>query len=261
MWFIEVAKLSCNVIGTYLNYIKKYDKDIIYINVNKKFLGEDERALEREIGKGGKHRVKIQTTNDKHMKLHLLRMKYVWKRINWSQKYSKTLYYTGCVSVPFSVFDGYMASDRSTVSFLENDKLNNKRYLLTTNFELVSSEMNYDVEESAEDINVFVYGYSKEPCLDKLPCRKSVVLDFKLKQNEVVTNEYLNKVYGECIELFDYLDSKNVKNIHLYVAARQSVAFTVGQAIQKHHPKVYCYEYENGSYTWKIDIKEGKIIK
>ena len=82
-----------------------------------------------------------------------------------------------------------------------------------------------------------------------------------MENEELVTNEYLNRVYQECIELFDYLDFKNVKNIHLYVAARQSVAFTVGKAIQKHHPKVYCYEYKNGQYTWKIDIKEGKIIK
>ncbi len=261
MWILEVAKLIWNFLGTCKNFFKKYNKDIIYTNANKKFLGEDERSIEREIGIKGKHIVKIQTTNDKHMKLHLLRMKCVWKRINWSQKYSKTIYYTGCVSVPFSVFDGYMASDKSNISFLENNKSNNEKYLITSDFKLVSTEVKYDVEESLEDINVFVYGYSEEPCLSKLPCRKNIVLDYRLDKDEIVTNEYLNKVYRECIELFDYLDSKYVKNIHLYVAARQSVAFTVGQAIQKHHPKVYCYEYENGSYTWKIDIKEGKIIK
>ena len=261
MWIVEIIKLIGTISGTCKTFFGKYDKDIIYINVNNKLLGEDKRSIEEKIGLVGKKVVKISSLNDKHMKLHLLRMLYVWKRINWSQKYSKSIYYTGCVSVPLSVYDGYMASDKSNVSFLENNKLNNEKYLIVPDFKLVSLGVKRDIEDSIEDINVFVYGYSKEPCLDKLPCRKSIVLDYKLENEELVTNEYLNRVYQECIELFDYLDFKNVKNIHLYVAARQSVAFTVGKAIQKHHPKVYCYEYKNGQYTWKIDIKEGKIIK
>lgn len=214
MWIVEIIKLIGTISGTCKTFFGKYDKDIIYINVNNKLLGEDKRSIEEKIGLVGKKVVKISSLNDKHMKLHLLRMQYVWKRINWSQKYSKSIYYTGCVSVPLSVYDGYMASDKSNVSFLENNKLNNEKYLIVPDFKLVSLGVKRDIEDSIEDINVFVYGYSKEPCLDKLPCRKSIVLDYKLENEELVTNEYLNRVYQECIELFDYLDFKNVKNIH-----------------------------------------------
>ncbi|MCH5171568.1 MAG: SAVED domain-containing protein [Erysipelotrichales bacterium] len=256
---IELFKFVWQLIEIYKKIKKQYDKNIIYVNCNKKFLGEDMRTFEKEIGLQNSNVIQLYTLNDKYYKLHLKKMKYIWKRFNKSKKYSKTLYYTGCVSVPLAIYDGYMASNKANIVFLENNKNTNKKYIVKSSKKHIDYDINYEIENSLEDINV-VINSSYDISTDKLPKRNSIFLNVRMK-NEVISKEYLDFVYEECLKLFDYLDYKNVKNIHLYVAARQSIAFTIGSSIQKHHPNVYCYEYENGNYTWKINIKEGRIQK
>ena len=55
---------------------------------------------------------------------------------------------------------------------------------------------------------------------------------------EIITNEYLQKVYSTCYKLFNDLQVMGIKNIHLYIAARQCVSFVIGTAIDKRHPNL-----------------------
>ena len=66
MWIVEIIKLIGTISGTCKTFFGKYDKDIIYINVNNKLLGEDKRSIEEKIGLVGKKVVKISSLNDKH---------------------------------------------------------------------------------------------------------------------------------------------------------------------------------------------------
>lgn len=243
----------------FAKWLGGFDKDIIYINCNKKYV--DKRDVEKLIGLEGKKYVYIKTScelSSKRKKRHFNLMKFYLILIQKSKKYNKQIYYSGFSSVPFTVYDGYCFNDNTNITFLENNKDTQEKYLINRSFfESECMSFNIDSIGSINDVNV-VINSSFNVNSELLPKRDTINVDLKMSE-EKITNEYLQRVYSTCCKLFNDLQEKDVKNIHLYVAARQSVSFVIGTAIDKRHPNVICYEFEKNKYTWSVDIINGKV--
>ena len=247
-------------IGAFIaKWLSGFNKDIIYINCNKKYV--DRRDVEKLIGLEGKKYIYINTPNElssKRKKRHFNLMRFYLIRIQKSEKYNKQIYYSGFSSVPFTVYDGYCFNDNTNITFLENNKDTQEKYLINRSFfESECMSFNIDSIGSMNDVNV-VINSSFNVNSELLPKRDTINVDLKMSE-EKITNEYLQRVYSTCYKLFNDLQAKDVKNIHLYVAARQSVSFVIGTAIDKRHPNVICYEFEKNKYTWSVDIINGKV--
>jgi len=247
-------------IGTFFaKWLGDFDKDIIYINCNKKYV--DKRDVEKLIGLEGKKYIHIKTPpelSSKRKKRHFNLMKFYLILIQKSKKYNKQIYYSGFSSVPFTVYDGYCFNDNTNVTFLENNKDIQTKYLVNRSF-FKSECMSFNVDSinSTNDVNV-VINSSFNINSELLPKRDTITVDLNMNE-EIITNEYLQKVYSTCYKLFNDLQVMGIKNIHLYIAARQCVSFVIGTAIDKRHPNLYCYEFEKNKYTWSVDIINGKV--
>ncbi len=248
---------------------RKYSHRLLYINTNKKTVNmwDVERLLMSNDPKPYKeHIYNDATVNTYRPNKQLSIMKKTLNRIHRSKADSLEIWYAGFVSVPFAVYDGYSISNTASVVFVEHSKITDEMYVVRppvrhTTFVFSGERVIADGQEEVNLIIASSYNINVDDVIKKRgPLYYTMIdLDFE-KNNRTLCINYLQDIGKQFTAFLDDCRDHGVKSVHVFAACRQSVAFTLGQSIQVHHPEVYVYEYVNGQYTWGLKIKEGIII-
>lgn len=193
-------------------------------------------------------------------------MKKILNRIHRSKADSLEIWYAGFVSVPLAVYDGYSISDTSSVMFVEHSKITDEMYVvqpLTRHTQYIFSGER-QIEDGHQEVNLIIassYKINYEDVSKKRGQPIYAIIDSEFeKNNKTLSLDYLLEIRNQFTVFLNECRDRGVKSVHVFASCRQSVAFTLGQSIQVHHPEVYVYEYVNGQYTWCLKIKEGTII-
>ena len=82
---------------------------------------------------------------------------------------------------------------------------------------------------------------------------------FDQKSGSKVNKEYLNQIYDFTKSILDEANECGVRNVNMYICAKQPISFVIGSAIQTYHPTTKIYEYSQGKYTGCINIQKGRL--
>lgn len=229
---------------------------IIYINSNKKIQSMssiDEVTSTREYKFVNCQTSFKQLTDIKFYKHHLIKMKKHLYDILRNAVDFDEMVYSGFVSPMFAAYDGFCLGDNKKFIFIDVDSKNSKPYKVEY-FKDFSKPEKLPAP-TTEIVDVF-YSYSYE--INQIDSKNSKFV-FDLRCDDEVNAELLKKVFSFSKSVFDLCKDSKVKEIHLYISAKQPISFIIGTAIQSYHPKIIAYEYVNGEYKYPFWIQSGKF--
>lgn len=251
--------VNVSTIYKFISLIKTFfwrDKNIIYVNSNKKSQSKD--IIDNLISTRGCKWIMCESITKlgyRFYKLHLLKMKKNLYDISRNLSESKILSYSGFASPMFAAYDGYCLGDNRSYRFIDIDSSCTNGYVIEYEKKLLEVS---EFDKVRNDIVNVIFSCSIDIRLESIKGQKYI---FDEKSGCKVDLLYLQKVYSYTKCLLDYLGKSGVKRINMYIAAKQPISFIIGTAIQPGHPKVYIYEYFEGTYNNDIPllIQEGKI--
>lgn len=271
MGFVSVLSVIETIVGIIIGPLQFLyrvvfwqNKKILYLNDNKE---NSDKSLIAKLKKDFDGRKIIHITKNefwlKHPNIQLLCMKYNLLHIKRNTRTMSDFYYGGFVSVPFAVLDGYQIGGQINPTLIDRtkngEKGNTKGY-----YEIDFShdrKDNYKYELSnCENVNLVIsssFEIKEKSLVSKYPTYDLGIA----KIVDKVDKKYLNEVYYRVTDFMDAAMSCGVKNVYIYCASRQCVSFVIGTAIKNNHPNVYVYEFQNGVYSWLLDVKNKKILK
>lgn len=240
------------------NFFQKNNR-ILYINENKKIL--DLWQIERRQSLKG-YQIVLARDNSKlgykNVKIHFLRMKKSLFLILGNLTEGPSLLYSGFASTPFAAFDGYCLGDNENITFYDNDKTTNEEYAIVFKKKARLAKNIFPIKNGEKEVSLLLscsYPITPECCKTNVP-----QFAFNHISEDEITSDYLNEVFYFVSDFLDECREKSVQLVNLYLSSRQPVSFVAGTAIQSHHPHVHAYEFENGKYTWAVDIQDAKLI-
>ena len=128
--------------------------------------------------------------------------------------------------------------------------------------ELLETNITFESESVVDVVPSEIYYY----VIDKIFC---------VKRNNKYYNSWINKDDSSGLNGKDYFVKNNsftknildscsnseIEKVNLYIAAKQSVNFIVGTAIQSFHPKIFVYEYRDNRFKYCMDLFNSKIME
>lgn len=258
--YIEGLSLIAKIFAT-IRSLRWKKKNIIYLNSNKKICNFDEICESRCVNSNDAKVINIGKklpTHFKCYKSHFKRMQYHLYQIKRNLSSNKYFAYGGFVSPMFAVFDGMQIGNVTQVELVCYDNDTNSYYSLDYRKKSNNSPSGIALDETCgEEINIVISSTYK---IDPSKYDSSLkTFEFEERLNKKVTNSYLQKVYGFVESVLVVTQTRNIKKIHLYIAAKQPICFVVGTAIEERHPEIEVYEYDNNEYSYSLNLKTFKI--
>ena len=230
------------------------NKNVIYVNSNVKIFNiEESKYLVKPSD------VKIincqskKSSSLKDLKRHFLIMRINLFQILRNLRESSKITYCGFCSTMFSIYDGYQIGNTTNFQLID---FNKNYYLINDNIEYSSKKMSLD--DSKKEINIVI---SSSYDISNLKIKDFPSYRFDIKEPNLLNGFYLSNIYFFVKSILDSCGDYNIKKVNLYVAAKQSVNFVVGLAIQNYHPQIYVYEYRENKFKYCMDLFNNKIIE
>lgn len=242
-----------------LNVLKWRNKEVVYIHSNKKLLDFDvlrQEKINMHDSKIINHQY-ISKNPQKFSKYHFWKQRMHIYQINHNKTSNAIIAYSGFVSTPLAIYDGYMLRDTKLYKFVDINKENFHSYSCEFNNKIIKESYLHPRLNNSSEVSLIIAS-SKDINTSKLPNIPKIIFNDK---QEKVDSKYLVKVYNYVYNFLEFCNKNNVTKVHLFVAAKQPVSFVIGLAIQPYHPAVIAYEYVNGEYVWGLNIKNRKVIK
>jgi hypothetical protein len=267
MEVIGAISASLDIFAQLYYFIKSLfwkNKNILYINSNKKVFDEKPigRCLPKDIDIDDYKNITVNSDlkiGFKNAKAHFLRMKKSLFEISQNLKRDPKIIYGGYVSVPFAVFDGYCLGDNHEYELVYTSKNNMDMYSAKFTKERKTAKQHFDIKKHEKVVNLLIP--SSYPISHDAVSTNEPIFEFPNTAEDLIEDDYLNSLFYFISDFLDECREKCVGCINLYIAAKQPVSFVTGTAIQAHHPLVNVFEFENGKYTWNLEVQNGKIIE
>lgn len=194
------------------------NKNIIYLNSNKKTCNIDEICRNKLVDAHDAKIINIEkygTTHFKQYKAHFRRMQYHLYQIKRNLSSNRYFVYGGFVSPMFAVFDGAQIGNNVKTDFICYDNNANEYYLV--NYHRSSSNSPCGVDLSGyvgEVINIIISStYKVVPC----KCDPTIkTFEFEERLEGRVTNEYLQRVYAFVESILVGTQTSSIRKINMY---------------------------------------------
>lgn len=249
--------LGLNIIGRLwasLKAIFRKNKNVVYIDSNvKNFNIEEGKALISPTDSKIINCQSKKSSSLKDLKMHFLKIRINLLQIMRNLNDSSNITYCGFCSSMFSVYDGFQIGNNIRVKLID---FNSKYYLIDVN---ISYDKNIiQIDDSKKEINIVI---SSSYAISKSKIKNVPTYFFDVQEPRKINRDYLNKIYSFTKNILDSCGNTDVKKVNLYIAAKQSVNFIVGTAIQSFHPKIFVYEYRDNRFKYCIDLFNSKIME
>lgn len=250
--------LGLNIFEKALSLIKTLfwkNKNIVYIDSNVKNLNIEEI---RPLIKPSDSKI-INCQSKKSSSLRDLNRHFLKMRINLFQilrniRDSSNIIYCGFCSSMFSVFDGYQVGNNIQFHLID---FRSEYYLIDSNALYLKKE-DFIIDDSKEEINIVV---SSSYSISESKIKNVPTYSFDILEPQKIDCDYLKKVYSFIKNILDSCGGLNIKKVNIYIAAKQSVNFVVGTAIQNYHPRIFIYEYRDNRFKYCMDLFKNKIME
>lgn len=235
------------------------NNDIIYLNSNKKIFDFESIDSTRSINK-----TKIidnQRTRKnygfRYAKWHFFRMRILLYQMRLNLKYNPQITYTGYVSTPFAIYDGYIFGDNHNYTFYDTSKNAGKPYKVLFN-KLRKKQNIFNIPQGIQEFNLLI---SSSFNINKSFLNGKPYEEFNITCPDKITKDYLSEVFYYVSDFMDACRDNGINIVNIYSATRQPISFVIGTSIQSHHPLVKAYEFEKSSYTWNVEIQNNQLKK
>lgn len=272
--WIALAGLGLNVLQWIVASIRSLHKiktrNILYINANKKTITESQlkSVISQYDDFSQVFAISNKPTNFRKYKLHFLKQRYSLFRILRNMQKIETISYSGMVSTPLSVFDGYILGDTHAYDFYDMNSQNNNLYKISYQKNRQKGKYPFSIPEGTKEVCLVIdtsYRVSKEAIKD---CPSSFYGERLSKEQTTgktesgeLSVEDLQDIYNYVSDFMEACSLAKVGRVHLYLSCKQPIAFIVGTAIQPGSPKTIVYEWFEGRYQWALCLQEAKLME
>lgn len=184
-------------------------------------------------------------------------------------KYSpkiKEVAFVGISLIPLSVLEGFILRNSTKKRYFVNYNQGEIGYRELNDTKTPKITFSYksfgDITES-----VCIKVKSSFPMEDS--SIKAIYPDFDIVEisANTVTRDSITSYYeilqfqGEFRKLLNELNTKGVKQVHLFIGAPVCINIACGEVLQTHDPNVIVYNYLNRKYDWGLNLTNNDIIK
>jgi hypothetical protein len=241
-------------------YLAK-NKNILYINTNKKTL--DENKILKQIN--GEIITLLVIDREKEFEKHFKKMKKVQSSLQ-TRRFNAPIYYAGFASVPYAILDGHVLGDVGKVNFLEYDRSSDDYKVIVSGIQQSNNRIIVSKPKDKRTREVaLIFSLSDKINLSAVKEKigitdKIIISDSESdSKNYSFSNEYLENLLSTVKQLMREIRLIGYTKAHVFSASRQSQSFIIGQAINKYDIDTYAYEILQGKYTWKIHIQREML--
>ena len=237
------------------------NKNIIYLNSNKKQCNFDEICSSRCINPNGAKVISISKafpTRYKLYKTHFRKMQYNLYQIKRNLSSNNNFVYGGFVSPMFAVFDGMQIGNNVKVTFVCYDNNNNSYYPIDYHRKSSNSPAGVDFGGfKGHEINIVISSTYK---IDSSKYDSSLkTFEYAKRLEGRVTDEYLQDVYQFVESILVGAQKADIRKINMYISAKQPICYVIGSAIEERHPEIEVYEYDGNRYSFSLNLKTFAI--
>lgn len=243
---------------SFFRYLFKKNNKVIFLHSNVKQMSEEDYDGVVKRLNYSKYNVQSKKKKINASKWFLFRTKLALYKIYRDNSKIVNFTYGGFVSVPLSIYDGYVVGDNHNCTFICVNRDNNEVYKVEYKKNKINSDLfKMNFPKQCTEVALIINSSFK---ISENNIRYPIIkLDFLCDKQ--INNEYLNKMYSYVFDILSKCKDMGILKVHLYCSSLQPISFIIGTAIQTYHPQVIVYEFFNGEYTWGFDIKKGQYVK
>lgn len=249
--------LGLNIIERLWALLKAFfwkNKNIVYIDSNiKNFNIEEGRFLIKPTDSKIINCQSKKSSSLKDLKIHFLKIRINLLQIIRNLRDSSKIIYCGFCSSMFSIYDGFRIGNNARFKLID---FNNEYYLIDVN--ILQNKNITKIDDTKKEINIVI---SSSYTISKSKIKNVPTYFFDESEPKRINCDYLNKVYSFTKNILDSCSNSEIEKVNLYIAAKQSVNFIVGTAIQSFHPKIFVYEYRDNRFKYCMDLFNSKIME
>ena len=262
--WIGIGKLGFTIIEALYARIKSLLKfkssDVLYLNSNKKTISDNEFKTVINQYNDWEHVFALsdKPVNFRKYKRHFLKQRFSLYKILKNIGNIKKIAYSGMVSTPLSVFDGYILGDSHSYVFYDMNNLTSKLYPISYHKNQHLGTYSFNIPNGTDEV-CLVIDTSSPVSKDAIKVLPSYFYGKQLPKK--LTSKDLQDVFDYVSDFMDACNQAGVKKVHLYLNCKQPIAFIVGTAIQSRHPETIAYEWFLGKYQWALSLQRAKLMR